>query len=316
MRSIAVQNMDGNSEQITLVSSFIIPEINKKFAILSKGEAVGEGTAKLYIAEIFETGGAYKFIGIIDEVIWDKVKQTMKTLVQGGTVQKFRYESVAPSILEGYRIIGLKNSDLESIAKNSEDDSIANVEQTIDDVLPSNVSTSDDMNEFDFEPNQINGSNAELTSEKNFVPNTESYMNEEINIPDQEYDTSVEDTYTSNVPEENDVIGAQAYDNGIGNVSQEEEQYLTDDNSSDIESEDVDGNNVDRFDQYLLDTQKILEETRQKMSDILDEYDRRIMDLSTDYIDELEDRVERLEIENEAYRKAIGKVINNINIDE
>lgn len=307
MKNISVQNMDGNSEQITLVSSFVIPEIDKKFAILSKGEAVGEGTAKLYIAEIFETGGACKFIGIIDEVVWDKVKQTMKTLVQGGTVTKYRYESVTPGILEGYRIIGLKNSDLESIAKNSEEAATGGVEDTIDEVVPSEENLSSAIAQTTDEIVKSDNLESEVP-----LPNLESNMSISADTPSFDADFSVSAGVDSEIQENDSVMLSS---------TPEDDDSLISDQTDDVEETDnftfektTTGDS--RFDSFLMETQKILEDTREKFSALLDEYDRRVMEVAIDYIDELESQKEKCEIENEAYRKAIGNVINNIKIDE
>ncbi len=85
MKKITIKNMDGTMEEVDLVNSFGIEDINKNFIILSKGETAGEGMSKVYVSEVIEeTPGVYKLIGITDETIWDKVKQAMKEIVQGG----------------------------------------------------------------------------------------------------------------------------------------------------------------------------------------------------------------------------------------
>ena len=286
MKSISVQNMDGNSEQISLVSSFIISDINKKFAILSKGETAPGGTSKLYVSEIFDTGGAYKFVGIVDEVVWEKVKDVMKKLVQGGVVDSFRYESSLPAILEGYRIIGIKQSDLDTINKNSAVEVESNVESSIDNIVPS---ASDTVEAVSVEepvqpvPDPVLESAPEPAAEVVETP-TEAAIDLPVNPTEDIVDSPVNEPI--NVESESE------------NVSDE----------TDV--------STDRFDQFLMDTQKILEDTRDRISELLDDYDRRIMELATGYIDELEEKADKIEIENEAYRKAIGKVIDKIKIDE
>ena len=85
MKKITIKNMDGTMEEVDLVNSFGIEDINKNFIILSKGETAGEGMSKVYLSEVIEeTPGVYKLVGITDETIWDKVKQAMKEIVQGG----------------------------------------------------------------------------------------------------------------------------------------------------------------------------------------------------------------------------------------
>ncbi len=85
MKKITIENMDGTMEEVDLVNSFDVKDINKNFVILSKGETLKEGMSKVYISEVVEeTPGVYKLIGITDESVWDKVKQAMKNIVQGG----------------------------------------------------------------------------------------------------------------------------------------------------------------------------------------------------------------------------------------
>lgn len=85
MKKITVQNMDGTMEEVDLVNSFPVKDINRNFAILSKGESLGEGMSKVYISEVIEENpGVYKLVGISDESVWDRVKQAMKEIVQGG----------------------------------------------------------------------------------------------------------------------------------------------------------------------------------------------------------------------------------------
>ena len=85
MKKITIENMNGTMEEVDLVNSFDVKDINKNFVILSKGETLKEGMSKVYISEVVEeTPGVYKLIGITDESVWDKVKQAMKNIVQGG----------------------------------------------------------------------------------------------------------------------------------------------------------------------------------------------------------------------------------------
>ncbi len=85
MKKITIQNMDGTMEEVDLVNSFNVKDINKNFVILSKGEALNDTMSKVYVSEVVEeTPGVFKLIGITDESIWDKVKQAMKEIVQGG----------------------------------------------------------------------------------------------------------------------------------------------------------------------------------------------------------------------------------------
>lgn len=85
MKKITIKNMDGTMEEVDLVNSFGIKEINKDFVILSKGESAGEGLSKVYVSEVVEESpGVFKLKGIADETIWDRVKQAMKEIVQGG----------------------------------------------------------------------------------------------------------------------------------------------------------------------------------------------------------------------------------------
>lgn len=85
MEKIQVKNMDGIMEEFDIVNSFGIGEMNRNFVILSKGESAGEGLSKVYISEVIEESpNVYKMVGITDEDVWDKVKQAMKEIVQGG----------------------------------------------------------------------------------------------------------------------------------------------------------------------------------------------------------------------------------------
>ena len=85
MKKITIQNMDGTMEEVDLVNSFNVKDINKNFVILSKGEALNDTMSKVYVSEVVEeTPGVFKLIGITDESMWDKVKQAMKEIVQGG----------------------------------------------------------------------------------------------------------------------------------------------------------------------------------------------------------------------------------------
>ena len=85
MKKITVQNMDGTMEEMELVNSFPVKDINRNFVILSKGESLGNEMSKVYISEVIEESpNVYKLIGITDESVWDRVKQAMKEIVQGG----------------------------------------------------------------------------------------------------------------------------------------------------------------------------------------------------------------------------------------
>lgn len=84
MKKITIQNMDGSKEQVDLINFLTVKELNRNFVILSKGETIKEGMSKVYLSEVIEENGAYSLIGITDESVWDKVKQAMKEIVQGG----------------------------------------------------------------------------------------------------------------------------------------------------------------------------------------------------------------------------------------
>ncbi len=84
MKKISIKNLDGTIEQVDLVNAFRIEDINKRFVILSKGEIVSEGMSKIYISEFTEeTPGVYSLIGITDDMVWNRVKQAMKEIVEG-----------------------------------------------------------------------------------------------------------------------------------------------------------------------------------------------------------------------------------------
>lgn len=83
MKKISIKNMDGTMEEVDLVNSFKINEINKQFVILSKGESAGEGMSKIYVSEFVETEpGVYNLIGIKDDETWEAVKAAMKQIVE------------------------------------------------------------------------------------------------------------------------------------------------------------------------------------------------------------------------------------------
>ena len=84
MRKITIKNMDGSMEEVDLIKSFGIVDINKDFVILSKNESNGEGLSKVYVSEVVERNpGVFELVGISDDALWDKVKQAMKEMVQG-----------------------------------------------------------------------------------------------------------------------------------------------------------------------------------------------------------------------------------------
>lgn len=86
MKKITIQNMDGTMEEVDLVNSFGISNINKNFVILSKGEKSADGNlSRIYVSEVTEeTPGVLKLIGITDEGTWNEVKNAMKEIVNGG----------------------------------------------------------------------------------------------------------------------------------------------------------------------------------------------------------------------------------------
>lgn len=84
MKKITIKNMDGTMEEVDLVKSFGIVDIDRDFAILSKNETNADGLTKVYISEVIEKSpGVYELVGIEDETVWGKVKQAMKEIVQG-----------------------------------------------------------------------------------------------------------------------------------------------------------------------------------------------------------------------------------------
>lgn len=83
MSKVSIQNMDGTMEEVNLINSFKINDLNKNFVILSKGESAGEGMSKIYVSEVIERApGVYKLIGIEDDSVWQKVKEAMKQIVE------------------------------------------------------------------------------------------------------------------------------------------------------------------------------------------------------------------------------------------
>lgn len=86
MKKITIQNMDGTMEEVDLVNSFGITNINRNFVILSKGEKSEDGNlSRIYVSEVTEeTPGVFKLMGITDENTWNEVKNAMKEIVNGG----------------------------------------------------------------------------------------------------------------------------------------------------------------------------------------------------------------------------------------
>ena len=86
MKKISVKNSDNTVEQVDLVNAFRVNDLEKRFAILSKGESVSEGMGKLYISEYIEDQpGVFSLIGINNDEDWLKVKQAMKVVIEGNT---------------------------------------------------------------------------------------------------------------------------------------------------------------------------------------------------------------------------------------
>lgn len=84
LKKITVKKMDGTMEEMKLLNSFGITDINKSFVILSKDEVDTDGLSKIYVSEIVEEApGVYSLVGITDDAIWEKVKQAMKEIAQG-----------------------------------------------------------------------------------------------------------------------------------------------------------------------------------------------------------------------------------------
>ena len=83
MERISIKNNDGSMEEASLINAFRITDLNKRFAILSKGEQAGDGMSKIYITEFIENEpGVYSLVGIKDEQVWARVKQAMKEIVE------------------------------------------------------------------------------------------------------------------------------------------------------------------------------------------------------------------------------------------
>lgn len=85
MKKITIENMNGTMEEVDLINSFNVKDLNRNFVILSKNENINDTMSKVYISEVIEENpGVLKLVGITDESVWDKVKQAMKEIVQGG----------------------------------------------------------------------------------------------------------------------------------------------------------------------------------------------------------------------------------------
>ncbi len=83
MKKITIKNMDGTMEEVDLVKSFGIIDVDKDFMILSKNETNTDGLTKVYVSEVVEKApGVYELVGISDDMLWDKVKKAMKEMVE------------------------------------------------------------------------------------------------------------------------------------------------------------------------------------------------------------------------------------------
>ncbi len=85
MKKITVINPNGTKEEVDLVRVFEVKDLKRRFAMISKGERLDNNMRKVYMSEIIEDSPtSIKLIGITDESVWDKVKQAMREVVQGG----------------------------------------------------------------------------------------------------------------------------------------------------------------------------------------------------------------------------------------
>ncbi len=118
MKKITVENINGTMEEVELINSFNVKDINRNFAIISKGESLNDTMSKVYISEVVEESpGVLKLIGITDESVWDKVKHAMKEIVQDENYNNSGVTLDSKIKSEGFRAIGLKNSDVEKFNK-------------------------------------------------------------------------------------------------------------------------------------------------------------------------------------------------------
>ena len=127
MKSITIQSIKG-MEEVGLVKAFAINEINRKFAILTRKESLGDSMSKVYISEVLETPEGIKLVGITDESLWDKVKSSMKDIVQGNSNTLTVFVLNGKIVEEGFRIIGLKDADVEKLST-SESSFVMNKEE-------------------------------------------------------------------------------------------------------------------------------------------------------------------------------------------
>lgn len=82
MEQLLIHNKDGNIEKVEIVKHLKIKELNRDFIIYSKNEKIGHEISKVYVSEIIEDKpGSFRLVGINDEDVWDKVKQTMKNII-------------------------------------------------------------------------------------------------------------------------------------------------------------------------------------------------------------------------------------------
>lgn len=141
MKTITVKNLDGTNESVEIVYYFDIKDLNKTFAIISKGEKLKEGMSKVYISEVTEEeAGIFKFIAITDESVWDSVKGAMKAVIQGNKLESSKNISGVVELL-GSRVIGIKDTDKEKFASMSLESSFT-IENPVQDVVSAPVENS------------------------------------------------------------------------------------------------------------------------------------------------------------------------------
>ena len=84
MKKISIEHKDGTMEEYDLINVITLKEDNKNFLVYTKNEQIKDDIYKVYVSELVSSDGTSRLIGIADETTWEKVKQAMKEMVQGG----------------------------------------------------------------------------------------------------------------------------------------------------------------------------------------------------------------------------------------
>ncbi len=78
---VAIQNNDGTTTDVELVTYLISKDNQNAYLVYSKGEKIGEGNDEIiYISKIIPNEGALKIDEIIDDNEWLDVQRLLKEI--------------------------------------------------------------------------------------------------------------------------------------------------------------------------------------------------------------------------------------------